>query len=150
MSNKDVLSIHKRLFRSTISKRNWELEHVSKELSQSGTFLSKQLSTVDFYICNRSITSYNKKLLQKLLNTQHKKLSSLMRNCSLPTFTSNKTITNLTQYELSQEESYLLLKQVYISLSNQIKFECPKSSLPLKRFIVCLSATLNPKKLKIR
>ena len=30
----------------------------------------------------------------------------------------------------------IYLKQVYTSLSNQIKFEYPKSSLPLKRFIV--------------
>ena len=114
VSNKDALSIRKRLLRSTINKRNKELQHVSKELSQSKTFLSKQLSTIDFYILNRSI-SHNKKLFQKSLNTQHKKLSSLTRNCSLPTFTSNETITNLTQYELSQEESDLLKAGLYFS-----------------------------------
>ena len=42
VSNKDALSIRKRLFRSTISKRNKELQHVLKELSQSETFLFKQ------------------------------------------------------------------------------------------------------------
>ena len=36
-----------------------------------------------------------------------------MRNCSLPTFTSNKTIANLTQYELTQEESHLLKAGLY-------------------------------------
>ena len=36
-----------------------------------------------------------------------------MRNCSLPTFTSNKTIANLTQYELNQEESHLLKAGLY-------------------------------------
>ena len=64
VSNKDALSIRKRLLRSAISKRNKELQHVSKEpSSQSETFLSKQLFTVDFYILNRSITSHNKKSL---------------------------------------------------------------------------------------
>ena len=69
VSNKDALPIHKRLLCSTINKCNKELQHVSKELSQSKTFLSKQLSTIDFYIFSGSITSHNKKLLQKLLNT---------------------------------------------------------------------------------
>ena len=58
----------------------------------------------------------NKKLLQKLLYTQQKKLSSLTRDCNLPIFTANKTITNLMQYELSQEESYLLKAGLYFSV----------------------------------
>ena len=95
VSNKDALSIRKRLFRSAINKRNRELQHVSSELSQSETFLSKQLSTIEFYIFNRSITSHNKKSLQKSLNTQLKKLSSLTRNCSLLTFTSAETIITI-------------------------------------------------------
>ena len=57
VSNKDALSIRKRLLRSAISKRNKELQHISKELSQSETFLTKQLYTIDFYILNRSITN---------------------------------------------------------------------------------------------
>ena len=39
-----------------------------------------------------------------------------MRDCSLPIFTANKTITNLTQYELSQEESDLLKAGLYFSI----------------------------------
>ena len=39
-------------------------------------------------------------------------------------------------------------KQLYISQSNQIKFENPKSSLPLKRFIVHFLTTLKPRKTK--
>ena len=80
---------------------------MSQKDCQSETFLSKQLSTTDFWILNGSITSHNKKSLQKSLNIQPKKLSSQTRSCSIPTFTSNETITNLTQYELSQEESNL-------------------------------------------
>ena len=61
---------------------------------------------IDFYILVKSIISHNKKLLQKSLNTQQKKLSSLTRDCNLPTFIANETI--LTQYELSHQESDLL------------------------------------------
>ena len=54
-------------------------------------------------------------MLQKSLNTQHKK-SSLTRNCSIPTFTFNKTITNLTQYELSQEKSSFIKVGLHFSI----------------------------------
>ena len=104
----DALSIRKRLLRRTINKRNKELQHLSKELSLSENFLSTQLSTIDFYILTKSITSYNKKLLQKSLYTQQKKLSSLRRDSNLPVFTAKETFTNLTLYELSQEEPDLL------------------------------------------
>ena len=72
-----------------------------------------------------------------------------MKDCNLPMFTANETITNLMQYELSQEESDLLKAGLYFQ-SNQIKFENPKSSLPLKRFIVHFLTTLNPRKPKVR
>ena len=42
----------------------------------------------------------------------------------------------------------IYLKQVYTFQSSQIKFENPKSSLPLKRFIVLLLKTLNSRKTK--
>ena len=116
VSNKDALSIRKRLLRSAINKCNKELQHLSKELSLSVNFLSTQLSTIDFYILTNSITSYNKKSLLKLLYTQQKKLSSLTKDCNLPIFTANETITNLTQYELSQEESDLLKAGLYFSI----------------------------------
>ena len=116
VSNRDALSIRKRLLRSAINECNKELQHVSKELSLSETILSKQLTNIDFYILNRSITSHNKKSLQNSLKTQYKKLSSLARNCSLPTFRSNETINNLTEYELSQEESDFLKAGLYFSI----------------------------------
>ena len=146
VSNKDAVSIRKRLLRSAINKRNKELQHVSKDLSLSENFLSKQLSTIDFYILTKSITSHNKKSLLKSLYTQQKKLSSLTKDCSLPIFTANETVYNLTQYELS----LTYLKEVYTFQSNQIKFENPKSSLPLKRSIVPLLTILNPTKPKVR
>ena len=89
VSNKGILSICKRLLRRAINKHNKELQHLSKELSLSENFLSTQLSTIDFYILTKSITSYNKKSLQKSLYTQQKKLSSLTRDCNLPIFKKN-------------------------------------------------------------
>ena len=58
--NKDALSIRKRILRSAINKRNKELQHLSKELSLSMNFLSTQLSTIDFHILTKSITSYKR------------------------------------------------------------------------------------------
>ena len=85
-------------------------------ISLSVNFLSTQLSNIDFYILTNSITSYDKKSLQKSLYTQQKKLSSLTKDCNLPIFTANETITNLMQYELSQEESDLLKAGLYFSI----------------------------------
>ena len=72
VSNKDALSIRKRILRSAIKKRNKELERLSKKLSLSVNVSSTQLSTIDFYILIKSITSYNKKSLQKSFCTQQK------------------------------------------------------------------------------
>ena len=149
VSNKDALWIRKRVLRSAINKCYKELQHVSKDYSQSETFLSKQLSTIDFYILNRCITSHNKKSLQKLLNIQYEKLSSLTENGSLPRFTSNETITNLTQYELSEEESNLFKTGLYFSIKPDIirKSEIFTSFEKIHRTFL---KHINPKKLKIR
>ena len=104
VSNKGALWTCTRLLRSAINKCNKEVQ----ELSLSKNVLSTQLSTINFCILTKSITSYNKKSLQKSLYTQLKKLSSLTRDCKLPLFTANKTITTLMQYELFKEESDLL------------------------------------------
>ena len=126
ISNKDALSICKRLIRGTINKRNKELQHGLKEL-----------------------LLHNNKSLQKSLYTQRKKLSSLTRRCSLPISTANETITNLTQYELSQEESDLLEAGLYFSVHPD-KIQKSQNLLPLKRFIVLVLTTLNLRKPKVR
>ena len=54
VSIKDALSIHKRFLCSAINKCNKERRHLPKELSPSKTFLSTQLSTIDFYILTKS------------------------------------------------------------------------------------------------
>ena len=74
VSNKDALLIRKRPLHSAISMRDKEDQHLSKELSLSENVLSTQLFTIYFYILTKSITSYNKKSLQKLLYIQQKKV----------------------------------------------------------------------------
>ena len=88
VSNKYALLIRKRLLRSAINRSNKELQHLSKELSLSKNVLYTQLSSIDFYILAKS---YNKKSLQKSLNTQQKKFSSLTRDYTLSIFTANET-----------------------------------------------------------
>ena len=90
--NKDALSIRKRLLCSAITRRNKDLQHLSKEFSLSENFLSTQLSTIlYFYILKKSTTSYDKRLKQKSLYTHQKKLSSLTWDSNLAIFTANKT-----------------------------------------------------------
>ena len=62
------------------------------------------------------MTLHNKKSLLKSLYTQQKELSSLTRDCKLPILTASKTITKLTQYQLSQEESDLHQAGLYFSM----------------------------------
>ena len=59
VSNKETLSIRKRLLRSATSKGNKELQHLSKELSLSVNFLFTQLSTIDIYILTKSKFSFS-------------------------------------------------------------------------------------------
>ena len=127
VSYKDALSIRKRLLCSAFNKRNKELHDVSKELSESKTFLSKQLCTIDFYILNKSITSHKKKLLRKLLKIstqlstqtrryQKKSYQDRRETTAYINSHSNETITNLTQYELSQKEFDLLKAGLFFSI----------------------------------
>ena len=68
----------------------------------------------------------------------------MTRDCNLPIFTANETITNLTQYELSQEESDLLKAGLYFSIQPD---KIRKSEI-FTTFIVHFLTTLNPRKLK--
>ena len=62
-----------------------------------------------------AITSHNKKSLQKSLYTQHKKIIITDEELQL-TYTANKIITNLTQYDVSQEKTDLLKAGFYFSI----------------------------------
>ena len=145
----DAFSICKRLHRSAINKCNTELQHLSKELCLSKNFLLTQLSSIEFYIFIKSITSHNKKSLQKSLYTQQKKLSSLTRDWNLPILQITKLLL-ISRNMNYPRKNLIYLKQAYTFQSNQIKFENPKSSLPLKRFFIRFLTTSNPRKPKFR
>ena len=49
------------------------------------------------------------------------------KSCSLPIFTANETITNVTQYELSQEKTDLLKAGLYFSIQ-------PEKNLKIRNF----------------
>ena len=149
VSNIGASSIRKRLICSLTNKCNNELQHLSKELSLSENVLYIQISIIDFYILTKSITCYNKKLLQKLLKLNKK---SYLHWRGIVTYLySQLTKLLLISYDMNYPRKNLIcLKQVYTFQSNQIKFENPKSSLPLKRFIVHLLTTLNQRKPKVR
>ena len=93
------------------NKHNKELQHFSKELSLSKNFLSKQLSTIGFYILTKSAISHNKKLMQKSLYTQQKKLSSLIRDWNLPIFIVSETIINVTSSFTTMVFTYVETKK---------------------------------------
>ena len=66
------------------------------------------------------------------LYSQLTKISLISRNTNFP------------------RKNLIYLMQVYTFRSNQTKLENPKSSLPLKKFIVHFLTTLNPRKWKVR
>ena len=76
-------------------------------------------------------------------------LSLMRRDCNLPIFTANKTITNLTQYELSQEESDLLKAGLYFSIQPD---EIRNSEIftTFEKIIIHFLTTLNLRKPKVR
>ena len=152
VSNKYALSIRKRLLRRTINKRNKGLKRLSKELSLSENFLSTQLSTTDLYILTKSITSYNKKSLQKSLSeiVINKNCYFHWRQIATYLYSQLKNLLVISRNINYPRKNLIYLKQVYTFQSNQTKFENPKSSLPLKRFIVRFLTTLNPRKPKVR
>ena len=84
VSNKDAVSIRKRLLRGAMNSNMFQKISVYPK-----NFLSKQLFIIDFYILTKSITLHNKTSLLKSLYTQQKKLSSLTKDCSLTIFTAN-------------------------------------------------------------
>ena len=122
VSNKDALSIRKRLFRSAINKCNKELQHLSKELSLSENFLSTQLSTIYFHILTKFIISYNKKSLQNCY-TLNKKSYLHWRGIASYLYSQLTKLLLISRNMNYPRKSLIYLKQVYTFQSKQIKFE---------------------------
>ena len=100
--------------------------HLSKELSLSVNFLSTQVSTTDFYILTKSITSYNNKSLQKSLYTQQKSYLHWrgIATCLYSQLTKVLLISRNMNYP---RKNLIYLKQVNTFQSNEIKSDIPKS-----------------------
>ena len=117
--------------------------NMDQKNSEYGHFLRNL--AIDFYILTKSITSCNKKLLQISLNTQQRIVIFTDEDCNL-----HILVLLISRNMNYPRRNLSYLKQVYNFQCNQIKFENPKSSLSLKRFIVRLLTTLNPRKPKVR
>ena len=68
---------------------------------------------------------------------------------NLPIFTANETITNLTQYELSQDKSDLLKAGLFFSIQPDKTRKC-EIFTTFEKIHRSFLATLNPRKPKVR
>ena len=71
----------------------------------------------------------------------------MTRDRNLPIFTANKTIANLTQYEISQKEPDLSKAALYFSIQPD-EIRKPQIFTIFERFIVHFLTTLKPRKTK--
>ena len=125
-SNKDASSICKRLLSNAINKRNKELQHVSKEFNLSKNVLSKQLSTIDYYILTKFITLGNKKSLQISLYTQQKELSSLTRD-----FLKSVLYFSIQPDKIRKSEIFSIYQDIHCLFISNLKSEETKSQIKL-------------------
>ena len=88
-------------------------------------------------------------VIQNSLYTQHKNFPSFTRGSSLPIFTANETITNLTQYELSEKETNLLKVGLYFSIQPD-KLQKSEIVTTFQKFHPSFITTLNLRILEIR
>ena len=102
-----------------------------------------------FSIINLMLGCLLFKSQQKSLYTRQKRLSSLTRDCNLPIFTANEAIPNLTQYELSQEESDLLKAGLYFSIHPD-KIQKSKIFTTFEKIHRLFLNNLNQRKPKVR
>ena len=117
VSRKDVIGIRKKLLRSAIHQQNKRKNQSEKELTTHATNLRSKLSFVDWFILNKYIKEIVDKKIKKCVKIQEKKLKNLTKHTSLQCLNPNKTITNLTNYNLTQEETELLKNGLFFSIA---------------------------------
>ena len=71
----------------------------------------------------------------------------MTRDCNLPIITGNETIANLTQYELSQEESDLLKAGLYFSIHSD-KTRISETFTTFEKFHYSFLNNLKPEETK--
>ena len=126
------------------SRGNLDLALVSNNETQSLQIFEK----IENVMCNSTNDNHYFQALYN--NNNHNNNNNNNNNKNV-----NNNINKNVKYDISRNMNYprknlIYLKQVYTFQSNQIKFENPKSSLPLKRFTVHFLTILNPRKPKVR
>ncbi|XP_057308273.1 uncharacterized protein LOC130646150 [Hydractinia symbiolongicarpus] len=99
--------IRKRLLKSAIHKGEKERIKLGKDYVNHVQSLSDTLNSIDFYILRKAAEKSVEKSIRKCIFTQEKKLRSLTKNVA-PPFTADEIVTNLSSYNLLDDESEIL------------------------------------------
>ena len=75
----------------------------------------KQLSGIDWFVIMKAIRKNVTKERNQIIKTHQKKLQNLTKNSALP-FNSKETITNLSRYSLTTDETDILKYGLYYSI----------------------------------
>ena len=108
VSPRDATAIRRRLLKSAIYKQNKEKIQCKKDTDKLSRKLKESLSFFDWFILNKVIDKEVDKKIWNCINRHQKKLSQLTKHRNLQCLDKSKIITNLTNYELTQEETELL------------------------------------------
>ncbi|XP_057298046.1 uncharacterized protein LOC130628959 [Hydractinia symbiolongicarpus] len=112
--------IRKRLLKSAIHKGEKERIKLGKDYVNHGQSLSDTLNSIDFYVLRKAAEKSVEKSIRKYIFTHEKKLRSLTKNVAQP-FTADEIVTNLSPYNLLDDESEIL--------KNGLSFAIPPSIL---------------------
>ena len=119
-SQSDANIIRKRLLRSAIHKRITEKKRTETKLKKATEDVKNVLSGLDWFIIKRCIEKNVHKQTIKVVETHQKKLQHLTHNATLPD-TADDVITNLSDYDLSDNEKLLL--------KNGLKYAIPPARI---------------------
>ena len=106
-NNNDAKAIRRRLLRSALRKRNKEKRSIKNDLDNHVIEMRKLLTGFEWYTLYKSIQKNVEKKRTKIIETHEKKLVNLTHNKILP-FQHEDIITNLSSYQLTEEELGLL------------------------------------------
>ena len=130
----DDEAIRKRLLKSAINRRRKEHLKLTKDLEVIKGNLSLILTSVDFFMLNKTIHKNCQDVVNVIVKTDHNKLQNLKKNEVLP-FRNNEVITNLLNYRLSDNEANLL--------KNGLCFAIPPANLIKTNILVSFENICN-------
>ena len=151
-----------KVFSSANNKRNRKLQHFSQKLSLFKNFFLKQLSTIDFYILTKSITSQtinrcrNRYTLNKKSYLQWREIAtylySQLMKLLLPSRSMNyprknliylqQVYTSIQQDKTQKSEIFTAFEKIHCSFLNYLKSEQTNSQIKtLSRILLILIFT---------